>query len=88
VVAASFALTAEILHKKEEEIAVLDFSVESSSDKDKQAPHVLAKVLLRKAEEIENRGSGVRKKLELVGYFILLGSAALALVRVWWPSGA
>ncbi len=47
VVAASFALTAEILHKKEEEIAVLDFSVESSSDKDKQAPYVLAKVLLR-----------------------------------------
>lgn len=84
--AASLALTAKFVFKKEEEILSSDFAVMSSDEKDQQAPHVLPKIVLDKAKEVDTLGSGTRKKLEWVGYLVLFGSAVLALVRIWWPN--
>jgi len=88
LVAACFALSAEILIMKDEEVSVTDFTLEPSVDKNTQPPDFLPKPLRDRANKLDGFGSGPRKRLEFVGYFVLIASVVLALVRIWWPSDA
>lgn len=84
IVAACFALRSELVGQDSTIPSRADYLPPERGDGEFQSSHVLPRAVLDRADQIGSVGQGVRRKLELAAYTIVVVVAVFAIGTIWW----